>query len=175
MENTAPNSTIQNTNISPNAGMSQPTVANTTTPKEVNAQQPVVANIPADTAQTQATIPTPSTAPTVDENTVPDINTENSAERLAELRKNLDALLESGNSNNEPIQQPVVSAEPTTQVENTTPIQQEVALGGSSQSSAPVGETYKQTVTDLPNLNTVTNFQQDEATQIGRASCRERV
>ena len=122
----------------------------------------VVVNILVDTAQTQATIPTPSTAPTVDENTVPDINTENSAERLAELRKNLDALLESGNSNNEPIQQPVVSAEPTTQVENTTPIQQEVALGGSSQSSAPVGETYKQTVTDLPNLNTVTNFQQDE-------------
>ena len=57
MENTALNSTIQNTNIPPNAGMSQPTVANTTTPKEVNAQQPVVANIPADTAQTQATIP----------------------------------------------------------------------------------------------------------------------
>lgn len=162
MENTAPNSTMQNTNISPNAGMSQPAVANTTIPKEVNAQQPVVANIPADTAQTQATIPTSSTAPTVDENTVPDINTESSAERLAELRKNLDALLESGNSNSEPIQQPVVSTEPTTQVENTTPIQQEVALGGSSQSSAPVGETYKQTVTDLPNLNTVTNFQQDE-------------
>lgn len=162
MENTAPNSTMQNTNISPNAGMSQPAVANTTIPKEANTQQPVVANIPADTAQTQATIPTPSTAPTVDENTVPDINTESSAERLAELRKNLDALLESGNSNSEPIQQPVVSTEPTTQVENTTPIQQEVVLGGSSQSSAPVGETYKQTVTDLPNLNTVTNFQQDE-------------
>lgn len=147
MEDTALNSTMQ-TAPTPVMGGTQPVVAGASQQVVQDTNSTIITPTPQPTS-------TPSSIP--NDASVPDINTANSADRLAELRKNLDDLLSSGSDVGNTSVQPGTPAPVQNPVVNSTDMPAPTV-----DQSIHAEQTYTQTVTDLPNLNSVATPQADE-------------